>query len=116
MMLRRWFPMAAMVCVLVFSLTASGPATAQYGGRRCQVIVFWDANFQGEQWRTTHDSYFVGQHWNDQISSIQVLSGVWEFYWDAAYKGEVMRLGPGSYGYVGDHWNDQISSFRCVGG
>ena len=113
MALRRWFSLA-IVCALVFTATASGPAEAQYNGRRCEIVVFFDANFQGEQWRTRQDSYFVGPHWNDQISSIQVLSGVWDFYWDAAYSGEVMRLGPGSYGFVGDHWNDQISSFRCV--
>ncbi len=96
--------------------SARTPADAQYGrGRGCEVVVFWDADFQGEQWRTTRDSEFVGPHWNDQISSIQVLSGTWEFYWDAGYRGEVMRLGPGAYRYVGNHWNDQISSFRCIG-
>ncbi|MBV8888061.1 MAG: peptidase inhibitor family I36 protein [Alphaproteobacteria bacterium] len=86
-------------------------ARAQTGG--CDVVVYWDINYGGESWRTQHDAQFVGQHWNDQISSIRVLSGVWDFYWDINYGGEVMRLGPGNYAYVGDHWNDQISSFRC---
>ena len=88
------------------------PAFAQPG---CDVVVFWDANFRGEQMRMNHGTPYVGDHWNDQISSIQVLAGTWEFYWDANFRGEVLRLGPGSYPYVGDHWNDQISSMRCIG-
>jgi hypothetical protein len=80
----------------------------------CRVKVYWDANFGGESWTTDHDVNWVGDHWNDQISSIKVFSGVWEFYWDTQYGGESMRLHPGRYSYVGDHWNDQISSFRCV--
>ncbi len=115
MLSRRFLSLTALLSVFAASSAAPPPAAAQYGGGRgCEVIVFWDANFQGEQWRTRRDAGFVGPHWNDQISSIQVMSGVWEFYWDADYQGEVMRRGPGSYAYVGDHWNDQISSFRCV--
>jgi len=87
------------------------PAQAQVG---CDVIVYWDANFRGQSWRTQHDQTYVGDHWNDQISSIRVLSGYWEFFWDINYGGERMRLGPGDYAFVGNHWNDQISSFRCV--
>jgi len=79
----------------------------------CEVIVYWDANFRGQSLHTDGDMSYVGDHWNDQISSIRVLSGLWEFYWDAGYRGEVLRYGPGNYPYVGDHWNDQISSFRC---
>jgi hypothetical protein len=82
--------------------------------RGCDVIVYWDADFKGESWETDRNQRFVGNHWNDQISSIRVIAGVWQFYWDADYGGEMMDLRPGDYRYVGDHWNDQISSFRCV--
>jgi hypothetical protein len=68
--------------------------------------------FDGEAWRTNDDQKDVGPHWNDRISSIVVVSGIWEFYWDQQYKGEVMTLPPGGYPFVGGHWNDQISSFR----
>jgi hypothetical protein len=87
-------------------------ALAQRGG--CDVIVYWDADFLGEARRITRSLPFVGRHWNDQISSIRVIAGVWEFYWDANYRGEVMIKEPGAYRYVGDHWNDQISSMRCI--
>jgi hypothetical protein len=92
-------------------LVGSSPGFAQ--ARDVCDVVYWDANFGGESMRSQGDISYVGNHWNDQISSIRVLSGFWEFYWDADYRGEVLRLGPGNYPYVGDHWNDQISSFRC---
>jgi hypothetical protein len=96
------------------SLLVAGPhGSAQAQGGGCDVIVYWDANFGGESLRSQGDMSYVGNHWNDQISSIRVLAGFWEFYWDADYRGEVLRYGPGNYPYVGDHWNDQISSFRC---
>jgi hypothetical protein len=100
---------AIAVAFLVMGL-ASPPSHA--GG--CDVTVFWDANFRGEAWRTHGDAPYVGDHWNDQISSIHVESGIWEFFFDAGYRGERMVLRPGNVSYVGDHWNDQISSFRCV--
>ncbi|HTZ34713.1 MAG TPA: beta/gamma crystallin-related protein [Stellaceae bacterium] len=89
----------------------AAPAKAQVG---CDVIVYWDANFRGESWRTQRDQPYVGDHWNDQISSIRILSGYWEFFWDINYGGERLRLAPGDYAFVGNHWNDQISSFRCL--
>lgn len=76
------------------------------------IQVFWDANYGGESWTVSDDTPWVGDHWNDQISSVKVIAGVWAFYWDAQYQGEVFRTGPGNYSYVGDHWNDQFSSFR----
>jgi hypothetical protein len=95
------------------SLLVGGPHGAARAQGACDVVVYFDANFRGESWRTGADISYVGDHWNDQISSIRVLSGYWEFYWDADYRGEVLRYGPGNYPFVGDHWNDQISSFRC---
>lgn len=84
-------------------------------GGLCHVVVYWDADFKGERWDTEQNQHYVGDHWNDQISSIRVVSGIWRFYWDADYGGEMIELKPGDYRYVDAHWNDQISSFRCVG-
>jgi Beta/Gamma crystallin len=83
-------------------------------GQGCDVIVYRDADLKGESWQTDRDQRYLGNHWNDQISSIEVIAGVWAFYWDSNYGGAVMELRPGVYRYVGNHWNDQISSFRCV--
>jgi hypothetical protein len=97
---------AALVSLFGFS------SAADAGG--CKVKVYWDINFGGAHFTTDRAVPWVGNHWNDQISSIKVIWGVWEFYRDIHYGGESMRLSRGNYAYVGDHWNDQISSFRCV--
>jgi Beta/Gamma crystallin len=103
----------ALCCGAIFFLGMfPDRATAQRRG--CEVIVYWDIDFGGEARRITHDLPYVGDHWNDQISSMRVIAGVWEFYWDIDYGGEMMTRRPGAYRFVGDHWNDQISSLRCV--
>jgi len=94
---------------------SEAPATDQQADGQCRVSVFWDADFKGERWDTEQNQTYVGNHWNDQISSIRIVSGTWRFYWNAKYDGEMIELKPGDYHYVGNHWNDQISSFRCIG-
>src|SRR5258707_1088749 len=52
-----------------------------------EVVVYWDINFGGESWRTNLNYSYVGDHWNDQISSIIVVSGTWQFWRDAGFSG-----------------------------
>lgn len=40
----------------------------------CDATVYWNSNFGGEAWRTQYDSAYVGDHWNDQISSFRCVS------------------------------------------
>lgn len=94
------------------AMVLASPASAQKDAG-CDAVAFWDANFQGPSMRLSGDVEFVGPRWNDQISSIQIFAGVWEFYWDAGFRGAVLRLGPGNHAFVGPRWNDQISSMRC---
>ena len=109
---RHWNGLLALGLV---ALAGCLPATAHAQRRHgCEAIVYVDANFEGGEWRVFHDEAELPAQWNDQISSIRVRSGVWEFYWDWDYVGELLRLRPGNYPFVGEHWNDQISSFRCV--
>jgi hypothetical protein len=91
---------------------APSPAPAQSAG--CDVTIYQHAQFAGAARRFTGDVPWVGDAWNDQVSSIVVSAGVWQFFQHARYEGSVMTLRPGSVGFVGDRWNDQISSFRCV--
>jgi hypothetical protein len=84
-----------------------------------EIVVFWDINFGGESLRTNLSSSYVGNHWNDEISSIIVVSGTWEFYEHSNFGGAVSkRLTPGYYSWVENSnvniANDSISSFRCV--
>ncbi len=82
----------------------------------CETSVYWDGDLKGEMWRGTRDQPTLSNGWNDQISSIQISSGNWEFYEHENYGGRVLRLGPGRYPVLTDEWNDTISSFRCVEG
>lgn len=93
-------------------LATPTPAPAQIAG--CDVTIYQHAQFAGAARRFTGNVPWVGDAWNDQVSSIVVSAGVWQFFEHARYEGAVMTLRPGSVGFVGDRWNDQISSFRCV--
>ncbi len=93
---------------------SSDPARGQAGRRGCDVAVYWDGSYSGEVWRTTEDQASAGPHWTKHITSIIVISGIWDFYGDANYRGEVITLPPGAYPYIGDHWKERINSFRCV--
>jgi Beta/Gamma crystallin len=84
-----------------------------------EIVVFKDANFHGDEWRTNLDYTWVGSDWNDTISSIIVVSGTWQFYTDANYGGEHSNLlTPGYYPWVQDPSvniaNDSISSFQVI--
>jgi hypothetical protein len=80
----------------------------------CEVTVYWDDDFAGDLWRTTGDRSRLEGGWNDQISSIHITSGVWEFFEHDSFGGKLLKLGPGRYPRLIDGWNDSISSFRCV--
>jgi CubicO group peptidase (beta-lactamase class C family) len=80
----------------------------------CEAAVFWNFDMKGELWRTTRDHSGLYAGWNDQISSIEIASGNWEFYEHGEFGGRVLKLGPGHYPFLIDGWNDSISSFRCV--
>ena len=81
----------------------------------CAAVAFWDWHLEGERVRLAPYVPYVGDHWNDQISSIRIYQGIWRFYIDANFEGGMMELGPGTYSWSsGDMWNDSISSMRCV--
>src|SRR3954469_3321495 len=78
----------------------------------CSVTVYQHINFGGAQLHSTGSRRDLRRfNWNDQISSIQVHSGTWQFFEHIHFGGSVMRVGPGSYSALGGNWNDQISSF-----
>jgi hypothetical protein len=81
------------------------------------AILFEHANFHGAHkhvfgsepnLNAADDNYF-----NDKVSSIIVLSGVWNFYRNSGYVGRYSAaLNPGAYAWVGnvDIQNDDMSS------
>jgi len=80
----------------------------------CEVAAYQGKDLAGAALRTTEDQPLLNDQWNDQISSLQVVSGTWDFYLDTNFGGDVMRLSPGSYRDIGPNWERQISSFMCV--
>jgi hypothetical protein len=83
-----------------------------------EVVVYFHRDFGEPNFRTNLNISYVGDAWNDQISSIVVVSGRWQFFRHINF-GEPMGqiLGPGYYPWVADVGieNDHISSFKCVG-
>ena len=92
--------------------TSGGPQVNFNG-----CIYYQHANFEGEQRAITDGTgrRYVGDHWNDQISSIACRPGCSvTVYEHRDYGGAHMTFHP-NIQYVGDGWNDQISSMvaRC---
>ena len=54
--------------------------------------------------------------WKNEISSIQVKAGTWDFFSEDEFAGENMRLAPGPYPELGPQWTKHIGSFMCVQG
>lgn len=81
-----------------------------------EVVIFEHIDFGGANDRTNLNWYYVGDWWNDRISSIIVVSGVWRFYQHWHYEGAYWDLGPGYYRWVeaANIPNDMISSFKCI--
>ena len=89
-----------------------------------QIIVFKDAGFNqfGEGATMSFPPgwgySYVGDNWNDSISSVIVLSGTWQFFENAGFGGARATVGPGWYQFVEDPQfnmqNDTISSILCI--
>ena len=80
------------------------------------IEIFEDAQFSGAaSGALDQDFSYVGDVWNDKISSIKVYSGTWEFFEHRDFQGRSFRLTPGAYSWVTNAWNDMISSFKQVG-
>lgn len=81
-----------------------------------EVVVYEHINFGGADWRTNLGWGYVGDWWNDKISSIIVVSGTWRFYLHANFQGPYWDLKQGYYNWVENARipNDVISSFQCI--
>ncbi|MEH2147603.1 CAP domain-containing protein [Nostoc sp.] len=79
------------------------------------IEIFTDANFSGKTSGNIDQEFAsLGDVWNDQISSIKVYAGTWEFFEHTNFQGRSFRLTPGECASVPNDWNDIISSFRQV--
>ena len=54
-----------------------------------ELVIFDHVGFKGAACRTNLSFHFLGDFWNDRISSLIIVSGVWRFYRDEYYKGDL---------------------------
>jgi hypothetical protein len=81
----------------------------------CEMTIYADPNFAGTAAPTSENQPDLGQAgWLNEISSVQVQSGTWEFYADENFGGVSMRLDPGTYPNLPPEWSKRIGSFQCV--
>lgn len=79
--------------------------------RLAEVAIYEHINWGGATAQTTLNWRYVGDFWNDKISSIVVLGGRWRFYEHIHYGGRYWDLEAGQYASVP---NDIISSFQLT--
>ena len=81
-----------------------------------ELVIYDHIGFNGAYARTNLSFHFIGNFWNDRISSLIVVSGVWRFYRDEYYKGDHWDLGPGYYesSFTEKGPDDVVSSFQAI--
>jgi hypothetical protein len=81
-----------------------------------ELIIYDHTGFKGAYARTNLSFNYVGDFWNDRVSSLIVVSGVWRFYRDEYYKGDHWDLGPGYYEsfFTAKGPDDVVSSFQAI--
>jgi hypothetical protein len=81
-----------------------------------ELVIYDHACFGGAYARTNLSFLYIGDFWDDRISSIIVVSGVWRFYHDEYYKGAHWDLGPGYYEsfFTEKGPDDVVSSFQAI--
>jgi len=81
-----------------------------------ELVLYDHTGFKGAFARTNLSFHYVGDYWNDRISCLIVVNGVWRFYRDDYYKGPYWDLGPGYYEsfFAESSPDDVVSSFQCI--
>lgn len=89
-------------------------AAAIQGG--AQIILYKDADFRGDSLLVTGGpgEVFVpeGPEWNDSVSSIRILSGVWTTATNSDGSGLSTTNEPNNYAKVPRNLNDSLSFFK----
>jgi hypothetical protein len=90
------------------------PAPVPDGGA-CQTTIYSEPNFQGNSAPTGNSQQVLSPTgWRNEIQSIVVRAGTWDFFADENFGGESLRLGPGTYPTLAPEWTRHIGSFICV--
>ena len=80
----------------------------------CELLIYSETNFKGLSAPSAENQSSLSEDgWQNEIASVQIKSGTWDFYSDEDYAGEMMRLSAGSYPTLDPKWNKHIGSFMC---
>ena len=80
----------------------------------CELLIYSENNFQGLSSPVEENQASLEEEgWKNEIASIQIKSGTWDFYSDEDFGGEMMRLGAGTYPTLDPKWSKHIGSFMC---
>ena len=94
----------------------TGDVHTVHDERLPEIVIYDHVGFKGAFARTNLSFHYLGDFWNDRISCLIVVSGIWRFYRDEYYKGDHWDLGPGFYECFFKHKgpDDVISSFQAI--
>ncbi|MSO76856.1 MAG: hypothetical protein EXQ87_08075 [Alphaproteobacteria bacterium] len=88
---------------------------AERGFSRGEIVVYEHRGFRGSSRQFHGEMRNLGQTGlNDAISSVHILSGVWEFCSDADYRGRCILLDRDENDLADHGLGDRVSSFRPV--
>jgi hypothetical protein len=97
----------------VATLPPPPPPSAENGA--CQTTIYSEPNFAGNSAPTGDGQPTLSETgWRNEISSIVVGAGTWDFFSGENFGGESMRLTPGTYPTLSAEWTKRIGSFMCV--
>jgi hypothetical protein len=103
-------PPSAMAAVGPVPAVTPGPAAGS-----CDLTIFSEPNFAGVSAPSSENQpRLVDVGWKNEIASLQIKGGTWDFFSDDEFNGEAMRLSPGPYDNLGDKWTKRIGSFMCI--
>ncbi len=99
------------------SILAIAATASAAGAWATEATVFKQPHFAGRQLTLRRDATsLAGAGFQDQVSSIVVRSGRWQFCSQPAFNGDCIVLGPGRYPQLARNMNHRIESARELGG
>lgn len=93
------------------------PPALPEGGGECQATIYSESNFAGNSAPTgANQPVLTTTGWRNEIASIVVGAGTWDFFAGENFAGEALRLTPGTYPRLAPEWQRRIGSFMCTKG
>ncbi|MBX9844636.1 MAG: beta/gamma crystallin family protein [Xanthobacteraceae bacterium] len=84
-------------------------------GGACQISIYSEPNFGGVNATASEEQPRLAENgWQNQVASVKVAAGTWDFFTDPEFTGETMRLAPGDYPTLAPEWSRKAGSFMCV--